>query len=488
MSLGISYWLNGVLIGRVLLTLLILLGASMYSAGSGRNLRIHCAIAFLGLCAAFLVPIWSYVGIWRSADHHVERGGSGGWAVVARIMVVFGVLSTLGSLATTVPVGVEIAQLALNKDRLGIATITASQDGRSLYLSGQIGEGSAERFRTVLAATPDATVLQLNSVGGRVGEALDIADALHQRHFNTDVTGLCVSACTLIFLAGAERAATPNAKIGFHSTSFAGRDQWSGRANAAYQKAGLSDSFLMRGRTTPSTTMWYPTRDELLSNRIVSRTSLGGESTIGLKERGIDSEEAFAKQLRTQPMWGAIDARFPGSSDRASQAAWAVKADGGTDAAARTASQAVLHGLFIQALKTTDDETLNAYAVLNLKEMNAARSISAQACTMEIEGKLDVSAVLPKAVVDEAFQVAQRIISSKRDQSRPVSQAEYSRLLAGLFAQLPADQHAYFNAPATYAGQSDLICRARVGLFTLITAMPAGNRSTVLRGMWQKPG
>jgi hypothetical protein len=42
-----------------------------------------------------LLAIWQLVGIWRSASHHVLRGGRKFWSIAAKVVVVLAVLRLL---------------------------------------------------------------------------------------------------------------------------------------------------------------------------------------------------------------------------------------------------------------------------------------------------------------------------------------------------------------------------------------------------------
>lgn len=88
-----------------------------------------------------------------------------------------------------------------------------------IILDGEIGERSALNFRQVLRAAPQAQTLLLKSLGGLVSEALLIADDVQQRHLATIIPpdAQCFSACSYIFLAGADRTAL--GALGVHQIS-----------------------------------------------------------------------------------------------------------------------------------------------------------------------------------------------------------------------------------------------------------------------------
>ncbi|MEO0390783.1 MAG: hypothetical protein AAF218_07560 [Pseudomonadota bacterium] len=69
---------------------------------------------------------------------------------------------------------------------------------------------------TLLRANPDVSTLQLNSGGGKVWAAREMADLIIDFELNTHVHGICESSCVRIFLAGAGRTMSRGSQIGFH--------------------------------------------------------------------------------------------------------------------------------------------------------------------------------------------------------------------------------------------------------------------------------
>jgi len=281
LSLPVSYWINGgILVGIVSVALF----ATVNGMANGSHSLRAISFASLGvLLFSIMAWLWSTVGIWRSADNHVARGGVSAWATVAKFMVVVGILTMAGKLTTNIlPQIKEFALIAIGNDPLGGIVIKVSVNGQSVIVIGTLREGSAAEVQKILDAAPGATSLVLNSNGGRLFEAQQLARAVRNRNLDTYVEDRCVSACTYVFLAGRNRAAAPNARIGFHQPSFPGLDTDTQRSMTqdmmdVYRSAGLPEAFLQRiGRTSPKD-MWYPTREELIDSNVITRMSLGGE-------------------------------------------------------------------------------------------------------------------------------------------------------------------------------------------------------------------
>jgi len=72
-SLGISYWLNGILLGSLLPTL-ILIGYSRINPFR-HSLRMNACVILILFTLRLCLWIWTNVGVIRSANRHTSRGG-----------------------------------------------------------------------------------------------------------------------------------------------------------------------------------------------------------------------------------------------------------------------------------------------------------------------------------------------------------------------------------------------------------------------------
>lgn len=91
--------------------------------------------------------------------------------------------------------------------------------GPQISIDGPINQDTADDFLRELQANPSLENVSLNSPGGRVFPALDIARAISASGLNTSVPlgGECHSACSFIFLSGRERIA--DGLLGVHQVS-----------------------------------------------------------------------------------------------------------------------------------------------------------------------------------------------------------------------------------------------------------------------------
>lgn len=271
-SLPRAYWINGFLIAGLGGGFLAVLAGSIAEA----DLSVQTVSAIsLGIMAfGFAVWLWSVVGIWRSAARHVDRGGSANWAGIAKALVVLGGLAMTGQLVNSVPATIETARLAANYDPLG-APAKLSVAGSTLILEGPIAQGTADLVSEQLSADPGIDRITLNSIGGRMRDAEQIARLIRDRGMSTEAVNECASACTLILLAGERRAAAIGSRIGFHQPDFPGleleeRRQMVESLRKNYLAAGVPGSFVRQALATPPDSMWYPTEQELLKAGVLN--------------------------------------------------------------------------------------------------------------------------------------------------------------------------------------------------------------------------
>jgi membrane-bound ClpP family serine protease len=142
-------------------------------------------------------------------------------------------------------------------------------DGTVLEVSGSFSWALPQTFQAALAAASKVRLVQLESPGGHILPALQIASIIQQRGLNTYVGRYCASACTIAFLGGQQRWLSPGARLGFHQAHAPGMP--SGQANeylrTAYEKLHVPPAFIARALRTPPTDLWFPTQAELRATR-----------------------------------------------------------------------------------------------------------------------------------------------------------------------------------------------------------------------------
>jgi hypothetical protein len=147
--------------------------------------------------------------------------------------------------------------------------------GRAVVFRGSFQRGASEAVRRALDANPHVRVLQLESLGGWVGEAVRASQLLRERGIETEAIGKCFSACSIVFAGGVKRRALPDVQIGFHTANYTGMDEATvqrlqTRMREAYEAAGFDTAFLDEIMRTPFERMWIPERNELRAARVLT--------------------------------------------------------------------------------------------------------------------------------------------------------------------------------------------------------------------------
>lgn len=483
LSLPVSYWINGSFLTAVLLVLIL---AASELIGKDVSVRTSAwfGLAVIGLILA--VSVWSPVGIWRSADRHASRGGSPGWAKAAQVMLVLGLLSSVGTLNKTIlPMLMEYSQLAVGYDKFGRIDATVTSNGAAVILKGGFGVGSAEDVRRLLDQAPGVRTLVLDSGGGRIREGEVIAQLTRERELNTYVETHCESACTYIFMAGHDRAATPNARLGFHRPSFPGFDD-AEMADATremlsvYRNAGIAEGFLKRVESTKSSDMWYPTRDELINAHVINRVSLGGEQARETSTYRSKSELALA--FHSVELMRALDARFPGLVESAIDAAWKAHEEGGHDGEIYSASRQLIAANYPKLLALVNDEMLNAFLNLTFDQLTAAQAVSDEACERLINAQLDIRQVLPMEFFErEQAWLLKALKAPAVHTAKSTSTAEMERVIMPFLGRLKQRSLDVLAEPEKYRGQSPIVCAANLDLIGSLHALPGTSRAHIFR-------
>jgi hypothetical protein len=224
--------------------------------------------------ASLLVWGWAVIGTTMSALKGLFSG-SILWSVLAILFLASGVFSILRSLATEMRPFIAEHWAVVQGEQPGdqvIVTYDASH--QRAVLTGGIQEGAAASLERLLRSEPAILELQLDSPGGWLREGERLAEIVSRYNLKTYTNGTCMSSCTLPFLAGIQRTAGPSARIGFHQSRGIGESGPKGTDHtliAIYKKAGLNDEFIRRIDATPSSSIWVPTRAELLAGHVLTR-------------------------------------------------------------------------------------------------------------------------------------------------------------------------------------------------------------------------
>jgi uncharacterized membrane protein YhaH (DUF805 family) len=285
--LGPSFWLVNVVVGFA-----FEIGLPLVIRGIDPDDAMDPAPRFMLLLASGAAlagfTIWLRVGVWRSAQRRAEErrrlGPNAFWPRLAQVLVVPPLLlDGLILYFIVVFAGVYFPIAFQGDPDIPDYAVSVLQDGKALSVVGGIKFGLAHDIEAALDGNPAVQTIYLQSPGGRLGAAEQVAQLITARGLNTYVSDHCESACTRIFVAGTKRLLQTGGHLGFHS----GRtdadvpsmvlDEINQSFAAKYVAAGVDAAFMRRAEAVLPADMWYPTDAELIAAHVVTAV-VPGES------------------------------------------------------------------------------------------------------------------------------------------------------------------------------------------------------------------
>ena len=256
--------LISVLVGCVLILLIDLceLDKLRYSIRQGLD--------FVRLVLVMATVAWWGISIMRACIYRTGQGTS----------VVF---SGVVFLASLYYLSQAMMLLASGAREITLNLYDAATNGRSplqvwadpilgrIVVQGHITHDSDRLFSEVVQASPQLTVVQIESLGGYVNESMAMARLIRSQNLDTVTFNMCASACTLIFVAGRNRYIGPDALFGFHRAGYAGMgsterlDEADQHMASFYQSMGATSEIGQGTLATPHHSLWKPLQSELFA-------------------------------------------------------------------------------------------------------------------------------------------------------------------------------------------------------------------------------
>ena len=179
-------------------------------------------------------------------------------------------------------------------------------EGETIYFdtintegSGSIEYGHQDELLKLLKENDGIKIIVLNSDGGMIEPAMEMASLIIDANLDTHVEFECYSSCVTVFLGGRSRTLALGGKLGFHKTSWAAdsikeyyesekeSSGWKNHSEFAswlYEDAqndvfieleyllerGVEASFAIQTLKANPDGMWYPRRRQLREGRILT--------------------------------------------------------------------------------------------------------------------------------------------------------------------------------------------------------------------------
>jgi hypothetical protein len=361
-------------------------GASYYLLS-----RIGVVFAMLGLGAATAF-LW-----WRKAGTVTNERRAG---ILRAVIVVGGSAIAIAGFAaamnTPLLYRLQIARQSYNHYSVNVDVGTGV-----LSVKGLIGPGLASEVSRQLRANAAIKTVAINSTGGLVQEALDIAREV-QNHggLTTEVREACNSACILIFMSGEKRLAPYDLDFGFHATSsvtplsgvynLESLDVQGAEAGSYLVSRGVPKAFVSEAQALGPQKLYSVSAIRMADAGAVTGLLYDGQAVSVAKAKWLavlDIEKRVHAPAALLNLFSVIAAVSPTSVEKYGPSLWRATQTGNAMTVA-----ASMHGLVgelaARAIPASDDEALALVVKVTSGELQYLRAKGSwDACVGFINGK-----------------------------------------------------------------------------------------------------
>ena len=304
LPLEMSYWVNTIILS-VIFNLITFIGIDSIDVTQNTTFwMLFIALYFIFIY--LVVSPWMYIGLWRSADKHIQKYGVRFWANVVKILLIVGVFKTaLSFYGVGLPIIQEFFKIVTKQDSIPSYQIEVYNENEIEILGG-INYGLSRDFKAYLQQYPNIKTVRINSVGGRTVEATKIANMIREKALDTYAFGNCFSACTYIFVAGKKRTVEYGAVLGFHKPTLKGisegeLDQMIESSKKLFYANQIDRDFVQKAFNTPNNTLWRPSYQELKEANVIT------DIVVANSDRFLNmNTEALKKYLQYYPTFAPL--------------------------------------------------------------------------------------------------------------------------------------------------------------------------------------
>ena len=500
-SLGISYWLFGV-IGNIAVVVPVTVVALLF-----RTVQGYQPLAILGflVCdwvAVIAVIVWMLFGTWRSANRHIARrrsiGKRAGWGTAAKISLILGVCSSVSTFATA---GwqqlIEASRIVfLDDPDLPAYSIRVMRNGTEAEITGGFKYGLTEDYIKVLKASRQIKTVHLDSVGGRIGEAIKLNAVLKAHGVDTYVSNGCFSACTIAFAAGRNRFLRKGATLGFHAPAFPGIEKFVLESVTADQKrifiaAGFDQSFVDKALSTPSSDIWEPSSEVLSAANVITGLSDGSKFAVSGLGGDVTKAELGDILIRALPLVQTLKDKFPKHYDGILSTYYNDYIDGETEAESIAGAHAKMLSIISTLRPLADDAVLADLGSVYADEYSALAAKNPAACYRYAAAggaKTRFVADLPVSLVDKENEINRRIVNSAKErQENPESViADLWKKLDHQLAAKGVGRHQFklLTSDSVDPARYKDYCQATVTFYREVARLPQREAAIIMRSIF----
>jgi hypothetical protein len=498
-SLATTYWLFGFL-GNIFAGILAVTVVTIFQSGGGYEPKAIFATILAVWLGVGAIAIWQSVGIWRSANRHINTrvllGKKSPWAGLAKVAVFFGVLRLAGTfLSSGWPQLIETGRMSfLDDPDIPAYSIRVMRNGTEAEITGGFKYGLTDDFVKVLAASRQMKVVHLNSLGGRVGEATKLNKVIRSKGLDTYVSSNCMSACTVAFAAGTRRILRKGAVLGFHAPSFPGMTKEELAEASRDQKdvfltAGFDRTFIDKALSTPSADLWKPTSIALLQAKVITAISDGADFSMSGMGASPTKSEFAATLSRVIPLMQPLMLRFPSEYDSVVQAYYDSFESGKTEAESLAAGREILLRVLKKLRPLADDEVLSDIGAVYADQYNALGSKSAALCYRYASGVGPAisPSEIPDALIAKENAVNRRVVetaASRAVANAAVSDSLWKKIGAVLVTKgVKSEQFDLLSAATISPEKYSDYCSTVTMLFREVSKLPQREAGTLMRDL-----
>ena len=491
LSLPVSYWINLVLIGGVWIGAIAAAVSTDFFQSLGALGR-GCWVLAILVCTIALT-LWQFVGVWRSTERHVSRGGSPGWARAAKVIVVLGLLRLAASTLQQLPLLQQSLRLVFSGDSMPTSQLRILNHATEVELAGGMSLGTANALKTILDATPTIRIVQLNNVGGWISEGDRVRLLIKAHGLSTFTARECDSACLLAFMGGKERYLGTRGRLGFHEASVEGvgggvAREGTERFRRVFLENRIPASFVNRALSTPPSAIWYPTTRELLDGHVITAAVNENDYAITDVSAWRDPDKLEA-DFAGVPVFAALKRAEPAIYQNLKES-YISGIQGGVSRAEMAASvrSAISGQILPKYLQIAPDAPLVAYWRSQLTDMRELRAIDAKYCVAFLLPSPDTSKVaglLSKEA--SAAELASLTVLLDTTALKPAAvpprdavQGALNEAALRTERLVPGALRLIAN-PQQSARTPEKFCDAEVALYDTILALPASQAGPILR-------
>lgn len=495
-SLGVAYWVVGTLATIVMFVVMVTVYAVL-ALNEYWPALMFWATAFMWLFV-WTLTIWSYVGVWRSANRRIQARRAIGhrpfWAGIAKLTLVLGTfLSVVNLGASVLPELAQTYQMAFKGDPiLPDYSLRIMRDGSEIEITGGIKYGLTDDLLTVMKASRRIKTIHLNSDGGRVAEGLRLNKVIRDAGLNTYVSDKCASACTLAFAGGVERWIAEYAKLGFHASAAPGFSSAEGVdgdeiQSAVLVRSGFDKAFVDKALATPNADLWVPELAELQAAGVVTHVSDGSQFAISGQGGHATKEEFAERVVENRPLLALLETKYPDEFSEMIDAVFENYLDGGTVDDHKDEMNYHEYKAVIRHIRSTSDAVMVELGRLFVDELALLREKNVSRCARfgtKGGAVYKIQSSFPSELMQRYRTIGQRLIKESGAPREDDADAVKRMLAQAMDRVQPAftsEQRALVEENDPRGRDNEAYCRAVIALYRSILEAPEADAAAMLR-------